>query len=104
LSGGQKQRIGIARALYHDPEVLILDEATSALDGATEDTIMQAIQGVSHRMTIIMIAHRVTTLQECDLIYVLEKGKIIDSGSYDELMGESQYFKSLTSLNHKLAD
>ena len=104
LSGGQKQRIGIARALYHDPDVLILDEATSALDGVTEDAIMQAIQNISHKRTIIIIAHRITTLQECDHIYVLEKGRVIDEGCYKTLMEKSGYFKTLKSVGQKRAD
>jgi ABC-type multidrug transport system fused ATPase/permease subunit len=93
LSGGQRQRIGIARALYHDPEVLILDEATSALDGQTEGAIMDAIHTLAHKKTIVMIAHRLTTLRDCDVIYVLEKGEIIDSGSYEELKGRNEAFQ-----------
>jgi ABC-type multidrug transport system fused ATPase/permease subunit len=93
LSGGQRQRIGIARALYHDPEVLILDEATSALDGQTEGAIMDAIHTLAHKKTIVMIAHRITTLRDCDVIYVMEKGEIVDHGSYDELKGRSDVFQ-----------
>ena len=101
LSGGQKQRIGIARALYHDPEVLILDEATSALDGVTEDAIMQAIYNLTHKKTIIMIAHRLTTLQECDEIFVLDRGKVVASGNYHELKNSSAYFQEIEKLNKK---
>jgi len=93
LSGGQRQRIGIARALYHDPEVLILDEATSALDGQTEGAIMDAIHTLSHKKTIVMIAHRLTTLRDCDVIYVMEKGEFVDRGSYDELKGRNDVFQ-----------
>ena len=80
LSGGQRQRIGIARAIYHNPKVLVLDEATSSLDGITENAIMDAIQNLSHKKTIIIIAHRLSTLIECDIIHMLANGKIIDSG------------------------
>jgi ABC-type bacteriocin/lantibiotic exporter with double-glycine peptidase domain len=85
LSGGQRQRIGIARAVYHNPSVLILDEATSALDGLTENTIMDAITNIRYKKTIIMIAHRLTTVKQCDTIYFMEKGTIVGSGSYEEL-------------------
>lgn len=77
LSGGQRQRIGIARSLYHNPELLILDEATSALDNVTEENVMKAIYNMSGKKTIIMIAHRITTLNNCDKIIKLEKGRII---------------------------
>jgi ABC-type multidrug transport system fused ATPase/permease subunit len=95
LSGGQRQRIGIARALYHDPSVLILDEATSALDGLTEMAIMDAIHNLSHQKTIIMIAHRLTTVKECDVIYVMDKGRIVDSGKYDELIQRNERFRRM---------
>ena len=94
MSGGQRQRIGIARALYYDPEVLVLDEATSALDGATEDVVIQAIHDLSHKKTIIMIAHRVTTLQECDEIFVLDGGRIIAQGDYQDLINSGSMFHS----------
>lgn len=98
LSGGQRQRIGIARALYYDPEVLVLDEATSALDGATEDVVIQAIHDLSHKKTIIMIAHRITTLQECDEIFVLDGGRIIAQGDYQDLInsGNMSHSKKLS--------
>jgi len=98
LSGGQKQRIGIARALYHDPHILILDEATSALDGVTEDAIMQAIHNLSHKKTILIIAHRLSTLQECDEIFVLDKGEIVSRGNYQELSEKCKYFQEIKSL------
>lgn len=92
LSGGQRQRIGIARALYFDPEILVLDEATSALDGETESVIMDAIHSLSHKKTIIIIAHRLKTIKECDVIHVLDKGRIVDSGSYEDLLVNSERF------------
>src|SRR5690554_4164486 len=76
LSGGQRQRIGIARALYHDADVLVLDEATSALDGITEKLIMDAIHDFSGKKTIIMIAHRLTTVKQCDAIFMMSQGKV----------------------------
>ena len=87
LSGGQRQRIGIARALYKCSDVLIFDEATSALDSKTENAVMQAIDSIENNITMLMVAHRVSTLRSCDLIVELEQGKIKRSGSYDEIIG-----------------
>lgn len=87
LSGGQRQRIGIARALYRDPSVLVMDEATSALDNQTEIDVMKAIDGLSGKKTIIMIAHRLSTLKKCDVIFDLENGQIVRSGKYGEIFG-----------------
>jgi HlyD family secretion protein len=95
LSGGQRQRIGIARALYDDAEVLILDEATSALDGITEKLIMDAIHDFSGKKTIIMIAHRLATVKQCDVIYLLEKGEVIDVGNYNDLSKRSVTFRRM---------
>jgi ABC-type multidrug transport system fused ATPase/permease subunit len=86
LSGGQRQRIGIARALYHGREILVLDEATSALDNETEKLVNQAIQALSGIKTVIIIAHRLSTIQHCDRVYLLEKGSIVRSGSYQEVV------------------
>jgi ATP-binding cassette subfamily B protein len=88
LSGGQRQRIGIARALYKPAAVLVLDEATSALDDATEASVMAAIHALGRDLTVLMIAHRVTTLRDCDIIFRVENGEIVASGSYAEVIGE----------------
>lgn len=86
LSGGQRQRIGIARALYYDPQLLVFDEATSALDSETEKSVMEAIENLSNQKSIIIIAHRLTTLQKCDLIIKVERGRIVKSGTFDEVV------------------
>jgi ABC-type multidrug transport system fused ATPase/permease subunit len=98
LSGGQRQRIGIARALYHDPEILVLDEATSSLDTLTENVILEAIRELSHKKTIIIIAHRLTTLTECDMIHVLKDGEIISSGTYHALLENSSPFREMARV------
>jgi ABC-type multidrug transport system fused ATPase/permease subunit len=98
LSGGQRQRIGIARALYHDPEILVLDEATSSLDTVTENVILEAIRELSHKKTIIIIAHRLTTLTECDIIHVLKGGEIISSGTYHALLENSPPFREMARV------
>jgi len=95
LSGGQRQRLGIARALYHNPDVLVFDEATSALDGMTEDAVMQAVQALSQERTMILIAHRLRTVQACDRIIMLEAGAVVADGSYKTLMATSSVFKRL---------
>jgi len=95
LSGGQRQRLSIARALYHDPDVLILDEATSALDGITEEQVVYSIRTLLGRKTILMIAHRLTTLKECDTIFLLEEGKLIDQGTYQSLMEHNLTFRRM---------
>ena len=97
LSGGQRQRIGIARALYHDPDTLILDEATSALDNLTEKAIMDAVHNLSHKKTIVMIAHRMSTVRECDILYLLDGGQVVAQGSYDDLLASNEQFQSIVN-------
>jgi ATP-binding cassette, subfamily B, bacterial PglK len=97
LSGGQRQRIGIARALYKQASVLVFDEATSALDNTTEQELMDAIEGLSRDLTILMIAHRITTIRRCDRIIVLDQGQIAAQGSYDELLRTNEIFQSLAA-------
>ncbi len=97
LSGGQRQRIGIARALYHGAEVLVFDEATSSLDGITEKMIMEAIHEFGGKKTIIMIAHRLKTVEKCDQIFFIDKGKLIDQGTYEELVEKNELFKNMAS-------
>lgn len=86
LSGGQRQRIGLARALYHDPEVMLLDEATSALDSQTEQFVMETVMELRNKKTIVLVAHRLSTLQNCDRIYRIEKGRIIKEGTPDDVL------------------
>ena len=86
LSGGQRQRIGIARALYRQALVIMFDEATSALDNATEKEVMAAIDELGHQFTIILIAHRLSTLEKCDQIVELDQGKVVATGSYETII------------------
>jgi len=95
LSGGQRQRIGIARALYREASVIIFDEATSALDNYTERELMAAINSLSQDLTIIMIAHRLTTVEKCDRIFEFSQGRVIHSGTYAELLEKSESFRRM---------
>ena len=95
ISGGQRQRIGIARALYHNPKVLILDEATSALDNLTEHAVIDAINQLAHKMTIILIAHRLSTIRQCDQIFLLDTGRIKGRGTFHKLLKESILFREM---------
>ena len=97
LSGGQRQRIGIARALYHEAEVIIFDEATSSLDGITERMIMEAIDNFIGKKTIVMIAHRLKTVQNCDQIFFIDKGQVVDQGTFKELIETNKYFKKMVA-------
>lgn len=98
LSGGQRQRIGIARAMYRNPELLIFDEATSALDNITEKEVMNAVNSISKNITIILIAHRLSTVKTCDNIFFLDNGELKAQGTYDELNETNQEFKKLSKL------
>lgn len=93
LSGGQRQRIGIARALYHNPQVLILDEATSALDNQTEKAVMDAVNNLSRDITVILITHRLSTVKKCDQIFLIEKGEIKNKGTFQELIIADENFR-----------
>lgn len=98
LSGGQRQRIGIARALYHNPQVLVMDEATSALDNITEKYVIDAIERLKGEKTIIMIAHRLSTVENCDTIYLMKDAHIIASGTYSELQNTSEEFRKMSLM------
>lgn len=95
LSGGQRQRVGIARALYHDPHILVLDEATSALDGETEQAVVAAIEALADRKTLIVVAHRLSTVQRCDRLLVLEAGRVVGLGSTEVIMQEHPVLRRL---------
>lgn len=101
LSGGQRQRIGIARALYKQASVLVFDEATSALDNATEQSVMHAIEGLSNDLTILLVAHRLSTVRRCDTIVQLEHGKVAAQGTYEQLIERSPSFRSMAMKGDK---
>ena len=97
LSGGEKQRVGIARALYKNPEILILDEATSSLDNKTESAIMGSINSFKKKLTIIIVSHRLSTIKNCDYIFFIKDGKIIDKGNLEYLL--KKYPQDLSKKN-----
>jgi ATP-binding cassette subfamily C protein len=98
LSGGQRQRIGIARALYHGPEILVMDEATSALDGQTERDVIEAIDSLRGTKTILVIAHRLSTVRQCDSVVLMKEGRILDHGRFEELVGRNDEFRRMVAL------
>jgi ATP-binding cassette subfamily C protein len=104
LSGGQRQRLGIARALYHNPQVIVFDEATSALDNVTEASVMSAIAGLAKDKTIILIAHRMSTVKDCQIIYFMQSGKLLAAGSYSHLVQHSPEFFDLVNASSKATE
>jgi ABC-type bacteriocin/lantibiotic exporter with double-glycine peptidase domain len=101
LSGGQKQRIGIARALYNQADLIVFDEATSALDNVTEKQVMDSIDGLPKNTTVILIAHRLSTVASCDRLIILDQGTVVGAGSWAELMRSNMHFKRLASLQQE---
>lgn len=99
LSGGQRQRLGLARALYRSPTVLVLDEATSALDSVTEGNFVKAIYEQLPDVTIIMVAHRISTVTRCDRLYAIDRGRVVAEGSYEQLIESSEMFRQLASFD-----
>ena len=98
LSGGQRQRIGIARAMYHNADLIVFDEATSALDNITEREVMAAIDNLPGDKTVLIIAHRLTTVQRCDRILMLDKGRVAGFDSWDGLMETNEGFRKIAQV------
>jgi len=99
LSGGQRQRIGIARSLYYESNLIIFDEATSSLDGLTEEAVIKSINNIQNIKTVVIVAHRLASVKNCHKIYFIDKGKIIDSGTFDELINKNESFRKMANVN-----
>lgn len=99
LSGGQRQRVGLARALYRQPAVLVLDEATSALDNITEQGVIKSIRSLPESMTVVIIAHRLSTVKHADCIYLMDQGEIKAFGTYESLMETDEQFRKMVEIS-----
>ena len=99
LSGGQRQRIGIARALYHSPSILVLDEATSALDNITERHVMDGVKNLDSKVTTIIIAHRLSTVKNCDVVYLMKSGEVADCGTFKDLHDRNEFFREMSQTS-----
>lgn len=101
LSGGQKQRLAIARALLKKSKIILFDEATSALDNVTQEELQRAINNIKKDYTIVIVAHRLSTIKNCDQIYVIDEGRIVDNGTHEQLLKKSKHYKKLYEFNNK---
>ena len=99
LSGGQRQRVGIARSLYSDSKLIIFDEATSSLDGLTEEAVIESINNIQNTKTVVIVAHRLTSVKNCHKIYFIDEGKILDSGTFNELLNKNELFRKMAKLS-----